>query len=36
LGVTLDLKEVKLIAEFTEAITDRKTYARPDGSQTNW
>jgi galactonate dehydratase len=37
LGVELDLKPLKLIAEFTEPITQRaQTYFRPDGSITNW
>jgi L-alanine-DL-glutamate epimerase-like enolase superfamily enzyme len=37
LGVELDLKPLKLIAEVTEPITARaQTYFRPDGSITNW
>ncbi|HEX4796440.1 MAG TPA: mandelate racemase/muconate lactonizing enzyme family protein [Humisphaera sp.] len=36
LGVTVDFERLKKIAEFTTPITDRATYIRPDGSQTNW
>lgn len=37
LGVQLDMKYLKQIAEFTEPITARaQTYFRPDGSITNW
>jgi L-alanine-DL-glutamate epimerase-like enolase superfamily enzyme len=36
LGVTVEMKAIKLIGEITEPITDRSTYVRPDGSQTNW
>ena len=36
LGVTLDMNQIKLLAEITEAGTPRVTYQRPDGSQTNW
>jgi galactonate dehydratase len=37
LGVELDMKYLKQIAEFTEPITNRaQTYFRPDGSITNW
>jgi L-alanine-DL-glutamate epimerase-like enolase superfamily enzyme len=37
LGVELDLKQVKLIAEITQPVTKRaQTYFRPDGSITNW
>jgi L-alanine-DL-glutamate epimerase-like enolase superfamily enzyme len=36
LGVELDMKHLKMIAEFTEPITNRQTYFRPDGSITNW
>lgn len=36
LGVELDLKQVKMIAEITQPITDRQVYYRPDGSITNW
>ncbi|MGH9667520.1 MAG: enolase C-terminal domain-like protein, partial [Bryobacteraceae bacterium] len=36
LGVELDMKQLKMIAEFTEPITNRQTYFRPDGSITNW
>jgi galactonate dehydratase len=36
LGVDLDLKQVKMIAEITQPITDRPIYYRPDGSITNW
>jgi galactonate dehydratase len=37
LGVELDMKYLKLIAEYTEPITNRaQTYFRPDGSITNW
>ena len=35
-GVELDMKKLKLIAEFTEPITNRQVYFRPDGSITNW
>jgi galactonate dehydratase len=36
LGVTLDLKLLTKIAEYTEPGAPRTTYVRPDGSQTNW
>lgn len=37
LGVELDMKYLKPIAEFTQPITARaQTYFRPDGSITNW
>lgn len=37
LGVTLDMKYLKQIAEVTEPVTARaQTYFRPDGSITNW
>jgi galactonate dehydratase len=37
LGVELDYKPLKLIAEITEPVTARaQTYFRPDGSITNW
>ena len=37
LGVTLDTKPLKLIAEVTEPVTARaQLYYRPDGSITNW
>ena len=37
LGVELDMKQLKLIAEITEPVTNRaQTYFRPDGSITNW
>jgi L-alanine-DL-glutamate epimerase-like enolase superfamily enzyme len=37
LGVEIDLKPLKLIAEITERMTNRaQTYFRPDGSITNW
>src|SRR5262249_44533496 len=37
LGVELDFKQLKQIAEITEPVTDRaQTYFRPDGSITNW
>ena len=37
LGVELDLKQLKQIAEITEPVTSRaQTYFRPDGSITNW
>jgi L-alanine-DL-glutamate epimerase-like enolase superfamily enzyme len=36
LGVELDLKPLKLIAEVTEPIRNRQLYYRPDGSITNW
>ena len=36
LGVELDYKQLKLIAEVTQPGTDRTTYVRPDGSYTNW
>jgi len=37
LGVELDFKQLKQIAEITEAVTNRaQTYFRPDGSITNW
>ena len=35
LGVVLNMDRLKLISEVTQA-TDRPTYRRPDGSQTNW
>jgi galactonate dehydratase len=37
LGVTLDTKPLKLLAEVTEPVTRRaQVYYRPDGSITNW
>jgi galactonate dehydratase len=36
LGVALNMDRLKLISEVTQANTDRQTYRRPDGSQTNW
>jgi len=37
LGVELDFKQLKQIAEITEPVTARaQTYLRPDGSITNW
>jgi galactonate dehydratase len=37
LGVELDKKQLKLIAEITQPVTARaQTYFRPDGSITNW
>lgn len=37
LGVELDMKQLKPLAEITEPITARaQTYFRPDGSITNW
>ncbi len=36
LGVTLDLTKVEKVSEITQAVNDRTTYIRPDGSQTNW
>ena len=37
LGVELDMKYLKQIAEITEPVTNRaQTYFRPDGSITNW
>ena len=37
LGVELDMKQLKQIAEITERVTNRaQTYFRPDGSITNW
>lgn len=37
LGVEVDYKPLKLIAEITQPVTDRaQTYFRPDGSITNW
>jgi len=37
LGVELDMKQLKLITEITEPVTNRaQTYFRPDGSITNW
>jgi L-alanine-DL-glutamate epimerase-like enolase superfamily enzyme len=37
LGVELDMKQLKQIAEITEPVTNRaQTYFRPDGSITNW
>ncbi len=37
LGVELDMKHLKQVAEFTQPITARaQTYFRPDGSITNW
>lgn len=35
-GVELDMKQLKLMAEFTEPITNSQVYFRPDGSITNW
>jgi galactonate dehydratase len=37
LGVELDMKQLKLITEVTQPVTNRaQTYFRPDGSITNW
>ena len=37
LGVEIDRKQLKMVAEFTQPITNRaQTYFRPDGSITNW
>jgi galactonate dehydratase len=37
LGVELDFKQLKQVAEITEPVTARaRTYFRPDGSITNW
>ncbi len=36
LGVELDLKPLKQVAEITEPIRNRQVYYRPDGSITNW
>jgi galactonate dehydratase len=36
LGVTLDKKPLKLVAEVTKPGPPRTTYTRPDGSMTNW
>ena len=36
LGVEVDLKRLKMMSEFTEPITNRVVYHRPDGSITNW
>lgn len=37
LGVTVDVKPLKLLAEITEPVTHRaQLYYRPDGSITNW
>jgi galactonate dehydratase len=36
LGVEVDLKRLKMMGEFTEPITNRVIYYRPDGSITNW
>ncbi len=37
LGVTLDYKQLKQVAEITKPVTARaQTYFRPDGSITNW
>ncbi len=36
LGVELDLKPLRMIAEITRPVTVRQIYYRPDGSITNW
>jgi galactonate dehydratase len=37
LGVELEMKELKLLTEVTQPVTNRaQTYFRPDGSITNW
>jgi len=36
LGVTLEKKHLKLVAEVTKPGPARTTYTRPDGSMTNW
>ncbi len=37
LGVELDMKQLTLVTEITEPVTNRaQTYFRPDGSITNW
>jgi L-alanine-DL-glutamate epimerase-like enolase superfamily enzyme len=36
LGAELDMKQLKLVTEITQPITNRQLYYRPDGSITNW
>ena len=37
LGVELDMKQLKMVTEITQRVTNRaQTYFRPDGSITNW
>jgi L-alanine-DL-glutamate epimerase-like enolase superfamily enzyme len=36
LGVELDMKQLKLVTEVSQPITNRQLYYRPDGSITNW
>jgi hypothetical protein len=37
LGVELDMKQLKQVAEYSQRVTARaQTYFRPDGSITNW
>jgi len=36
LGVELDTKPLKLVAEITERYAPTKLFHRPDGSMTNW
>jgi L-alanine-DL-glutamate epimerase-like enolase superfamily enzyme len=36
LGVKLDVAQVKLVSEVTQPGETRRTFYRPDGSQTNW
>ena len=36
LGVTLDLKPLKMVAEITEPVRSTRIYRRPDGSYTHW
>jgi L-alanine-DL-glutamate epimerase-like enolase superfamily enzyme len=36
IGVTLDMKPLKLIAEVTQGTTNNRIYRRPDGSLTHW
>lgn len=36
LGVELDTKPLKLVAEITERLSPTKMFHRPDGSMTNW
>jgi L-alanine-DL-glutamate epimerase-like enolase superfamily enzyme len=36
LGVTLDLKPLKMVCEVTEGVRSTRIYRRPDGSYTHW
>ena len=36
LGVTLDMKPLKMVSEVTEAVKSTRIYRRPDGSFTHW